>query len=630
MHHDHAMRIDVDLDATDPRPIAARVVAPLLALLGGILVVVEALAVTGTPIILGILLLTVAVLTRSLTIAAARRRLLERVAAGLRVLGTAIEGSPEPMVIADLDGTVRFANPAAIELDRRLGHATAPGSPALPFLGGTPDAAGDDRRAWIEAAAERRQRLARRVEVEFTTAGRAAGSEDPLHLHVTASPITSAGGEVEAILLTYRDVTAEAGIRHRLEAARDEARAANVAKSAFVANMSHEIRTPMTAILGYVDLMLDGEHDGPSAEDCLHTIRGNAEHLLAVVNDILDLSKIEAGRMTTESVPTCPRRIVEDVRELLSGRATEAGLALRTVYEGPVPASIRTDPTRLRQILFNLVGNGLKFTQRGSVTVYVACTPADRRMIFRVVDTGVGMTPGQRDAIARFEAFRQADGSTTRRFGGTGLGLRISSVLAGMLGGGLEVESATGIGSTFTVTIDTGPLDDVELLDPASHGSDVPGSIRPAATREDPRTLHGLLAGERILVVEDGPDNQRLIDLHLRRAGAEVEIAANGRLALEAVERRGQDDRPDLILMDMQMPELDGYEATRILRRLGFERPIVALTAHAMDEHVRQCLEAGCTAHLSKPIDRGVLIRSCRARIDAWRASVEADRGAAA
>jgi CheY-like chemotaxis protein len=288
------------------------------------------------------------------------------------------------------------------------------------------------------------------------------------------------------------------------------------------------------------------------------------------------------------------------------------GLALTVEYAGLLPERIESDPTRLRQILLNLVGNALKFTTHGGVRVRVALvpSPAGKRLEFRVTDQGIGLTPEQRETLLAFDAFSQADTSTTRRFGGTGLGLRISNTLAKMLGGALAIESVYGEGSTFTVTIDPGNLHGVALVE-ADRGMPDLALTAPPAARGGvlPATP---LAGLRILLAEDGEDNQRLISFHLKKAGATVTPAENGRVAIERVAEAEAAGSPfHLVLMDMQMPELDGYTATRRLRAQGFAVPVIALTAHAMAEDRQKCLAAGCDDYETKPIDKVALVAKC-------------------
>ena len=422
------------------------------------------------------------------------------------------------------------------------------------------------------------------------------------------------------------DVTESHKVESELREARLQAEAANRAKSEFLANMSHEIRTPMTAIIGYAELLGDiGDRSKAPPERLAYidTIRRNGDHLLSIINDILDLSKIEAGKMSIERVALNPLQILHDVESLMSVKARDKSLSLRVVQDSDVPATIVSDPVRLRQIIVNLVSNAIKFTETGGVTVRVSTVEPqspEPRLLVSVQDTGIGMTPKQ--VAGLFNAFQQADASTTRRFGGTGLGLRISKSLARMLGGDVTVESEPGKGSTFTLVVATGPLAGVEMIN-AERGRVVVRTDRPAeaapAAASPAEPGSGPLRGVRVLLVEDGPDNQRLISHHLRRAGAEVTIADNGRIALEkltidaTVEGTMRDPAPfDLIVTDMQMPEIDGYSLAMRLRAGGWRRGIVALTAHAMEGDAQKCLKAGCDAYATKPIDRPALIEVCR------------------
>jgi PAS domain S-box-containing protein len=392
--------------------------------------------------------------------------------------------------------------------------------------------------------------------------------------------------------------------------AMDQAAAASQAKSEFLANMSHEIRTPMTAILGYTELLGSEASlsDGQELRAAIGTIRRNSRHLLAVIDDILDMSKIEAGCMTVERIDTDPLDIAKDVLSLLRPTAEDKGLELALVQETDLPAVIHSDPTRLRQVVLNLVSNAVKFTASGAVTVRLAHVPESRRLRVAVADTGIGMTPEQCQRISRLEVFSQGDASMARRFGGTGLGLRISSALVRLLGGSLAISSSPGRGTTVTVEVSTGDLEGIRLRAP---GADRPVRFEPGSSRPARGSEGGaVLAGARILLAEDGPDNQRLIDFHLRRAGAEVVLAGNGREALERL-APGPSAGIQLILMDMQMPEMDGYEATRRLRDSGCVLPIIALTAHAMSGDREKCLAAGCDEYLTKPIDARRLIELC-------------------
>jgi PAS domain S-box-containing protein len=400
------------------------------------------------------------------------------------------------------------------------------------------------------------------------------------------------------------DVTEQKRAQVELEKAKEAAESASVAKSQFLANMSHEIRTPMMAILGFAENLLEPNLSEPERLNAICTIRRNGEHLLQIINDVLDLSKIEAGRVKLEKISCSPAQIMADVRSLMEARAETKGLTLTTEYDGPLPRSIQSDPTRLRQILINLIGNAIKFTETGGIRLVARMAANEREepvLEFDVIDSGIGMTPEQIDRL--FVLFMQADSSTTRRFGGTGLGLAISKRLADMLGGDLTVESRPGAGSTFRLTIPAGSAKDVALVEGEDVESERPSPVKPVAA--------DLKLSCRVLLAEDAPDLRRLVSHMLERVGAEVATAENGRTALDAALAAASAGKPyDVILMDMQMPEMDGYEATTHLRRNGYARPIIALTAHAMEGDRQKCLEAGCDDYATKPINRHRLIQT--------------------
>ncbi len=392
-----------------------------------------------------------------------------------------------------------------------------------------------------------------------------------------------------------------------LAIARGRAEAATNAKSEFLANMSHEIRTPMTAIMGYCDILLSEAESDPQLRkhrNSLHTIRQNGDFLLGLLNDILDLSKIEAGKLEVERIPFSPENLVNEIRALFRMRAAAKSLPLNVRFEGEPPLFVESDPARIRQILLNLVSNAIKFTTTGSVDIVVRMLPGETpRLQFEVCDTGLGMSP---EVVAKlFSAFMQADASVTRKFGGTGLGLSISQRLAKILSGEITVSSEPGVGSSFYLTMAVGvPAPAVTQGTPIT-------AVSQAAKK--PPALELLPAGCRILIVEDGPDNQRLISLLLKKAGAEVSIADNGELGVQAVRDALQRRRPfDLILMDMQMPVLDGYQATARLRAEGYTSPIIALTAHAMTGDRQKCLDAGCDDYALKPLERSTLMAMIR------------------
>jgi CheY-like chemotaxis protein/HPt (histidine-containing phosphotransfer) domain-containing protein len=326
---------------------------------------------------------------------------------------------------------------------------------------------------------------------------------------------------------------------------------------------------------------------------------------LELINDILDLSKVEAGQLEIEMAPCPVHQICQDVVQVMDVRAREKGIDLRCETEGQIPETILSDMTRLRQILINLVGNAIKFTNEGRVRLNVRFQKSgdSSRIFFDVIDTGIGMP---KDALAKiFEPFVQADASVTRRFGGTGLGLAISKRFTEALGGALSVESREGQGTTFTLTLKTGPLEGVRFLDAGEAAKEASRLIRqPAANAIE-------LPPCRVLVVDDGPENRQLIRLVLTRAGAAVEEAANGQEALDHIAQRPC----DLILMDMQMPVMDGYTAARRLRDMGVTVPIVALTANAMLEDEERCLKAGCSDFLAKPVNLDDLLRLLAERL---------------
>jgi signal transduction histidine kinase/CheY-like chemotaxis protein/HPt (histidine-containing phosphotransfer) domain-containing protein len=382
-----------------------------------------------------------------------------------------------------------------------------------------------------------------------------------------------------------------------LAEANDRLTRASRAKTEFLANMSHEIRTPLAAILGFTDLLDDDRLDASERRKITGILRRNGEHLLGILSNILDIAKIEAGKLTIEAMSCSPRDIAEEVCSLLRNQAEGKGLKLLLRIEAAaIPRRIESDPTRIRQILVNLVGNAIKFTARGSVTLALGLDMRSSGpwLRFEVRDSGIGLSAENMQRI--FAEFEQADASTTRRFGGTGLGLAICRRLSEVLGGEISVSSVLNEGATFRLQL---PIK--ESAD-ATHDINQTTIVAPRGV-PPPRGL-------RILVADDSSDIQMLMTRFLADIDARVALASDGRQAVTMVLAAEREARPfDLVLMDLHMPELDGAEAVRELRAAGVDRPIIALTASAYLEDRDRCTEAGYNDFLTKPIDRGQLVQ---------------------
>jgi signal transduction histidine kinase/CheY-like chemotaxis protein len=403
--------------------------------------------------------------------------------------------------------------------------------------------------------------------------------------------------------------------RRELAGAQRRVKQAERAKSEFLINISHELRTPMTAILGFADLLLE---DGnlalapDSRLEHLHTLKRNAKNLMEILSDLFDLSQLEAGEvsMCSEVVPL--RDVLEGVASEMLDVAASRGIGLDVTYIGKLPMQIQTDPKRLRQILVNLIGNAIKFTDQGGVrvTVQLVTDALDRpKLRIEVADTGQGMSPEALERI--FDPFAQADGSLTRSFGGVGVGLALARRLAELQGGELEAESIEGRGSVFRLTVDPGSLEGTEHLEMSTAEGEVANTLAFGATADgslgDARELE---SPAKILYVEDAEDNQRLVGFILQRAGMEVTCADDGSAGVAlALASRAAQQPFDLILMDLQMPVMDGYAATRKLRTAGWEGPIIALTAHSIAKEKELSLEAGCDDFATKPIQRAELLK---------------------
>ncbi|MEZ5627418.1 MAG: ATP-binding protein [Rhodocyclaceae bacterium] len=506
---------------------------------------------------------------------------------------SALDTLTEGLLVLDRKQTVVLANRAFAEfIGTPAGALIGKNAKTLSWANRDGGAFDLDAAPWTAAL--------RDGEVHANNAVHLHAPDGSLHtFQVNCAPILTGGRQPGGVLISLDDITSIEQNSIELEKAKDAADAANRAKSDFLANMSHEIRTPMNAILGFTEILRRGySRDGADAARHLQTIHASGTHLLALINDILDLSKVESGRLEVESIACEPYALAHQVVQAIGVRAQEKGLRLDLLVDGRIPETIHSDPARLRQILTNLIGNALKFTEHGGVTVSLALDAQSdpARLRIDVRDTGIGIAPDKVEQI--FDPFVQADSSVNRRFGGTGLGLAISRRLARAMGGEVSATSIPGEGSTFSIVLTTGPLEGVRLLDDAS--------LRARVAADTPIDCARwiLPATARILVVDDGAENRELVATVLGEFGLAVDEAENGRMAVDLA----QASRYDLILMDMQMPVMDGYTATRTLRAAGLETPIVALTANAMQGYEQEVIAAGCTAYLTKPVDIDALL----------------------
>jgi len=428
---------------------------------------------------------------------------------------------------------------------------------------------------------------------------------------VNCSPVMGENGKYAGVLVSFDDITQLEKKEVELRKSKDEAEQANASKSAFLANMSHEIRTPMNAILGFTDILKRGyvKNEQESLR-YLNTIHSSGKSLLELINDILDLSKVEAGKLEFEKFDFQPYGTINEVVQLLRPTAEEKNIPISWEAGGPVPELIETDPVRFRQILFNLTGNAVKFTEQGTVGIVCRREKRSGRDFFciDVRDSGIGMAPETVKSV--FDPFVQADVTVTRRFGGTGLGLSISRKFALALGGDIVVASEEGQGSTFSLLLPVGKTTSDRLLQP-EEVHDIVG------TEASGESLSWQFSDARILVVDDGAENRELVKVVLEEAGLSVDEAENGAIGVEMVQRHTY----DLVLMDVQMPVMDGFTAVQRMRENGVTIPVVALTANAMKGFEAECLASGYSEYATKPVDIDKLMMMVAGYIDGQKTS---------
>lgn len=379
--------------------------------------------------------------------------------------------------------------------------------------------------------------------------------------------------------------------KEKLVMAYEVAQAATRSKSAFLANMSHEIRTPITAMIGFAESTFFSDQTEETRQRSVKTIIESGRHLLQIVNDVLDISKIESDKLEVEILPCSIFSVVSGAETILKNMAQKKSIELKVNYRFPMPVEVKTDPVRLKQILINLGSNAIKFTEQGHVHINVEYELSNNKLYITVVDTGIGLTKKQMKEI--FEPFKQADVSTSRKYGGTGLGLTLSKQLANALGGDITVTSDVGKGSRFVISVAASVGVNAQFTNEEIVSTETEQRLSEMTSVDD------IKVSGKVLVAEDNIVNQQLLIVFLKRIGVDYKIVDNGKLAVA----EAQAGDYDLIIMDLQMPEMDGITATRTLKEAGYDKPIIALTANTSEEDRKNCLEAGCADFLTKPID---------------------------
>ena len=417
------------------------------------------------------------------------------------------------------------------------------------------------------------------------------------YISLNLFPVQTKYAEFIGLGLSFIDITHLKQIEHELIVSRDRAEVSNRAKSFFLANMSHEIRTPIGVIMGFVDILNTTQLSDDEKRSNMSIIKRNCRQLLNIIDDILDLSKVEFGQIKIRRETINTLELLEDLKSILDLKTQDKSIEIDVKISGKVPATFSSDNTRLRQIILNICGNATKFTKTGSITV--DCFFSHSQMSFRVTDTGPGVAV--EDIHKLFKPFSQIDSSETREFGGTGLGLALSKKLAIALGGDLVLEKTVlQKGSTFLLYVDVGENISPVLIDQSASENIFHAQV-PEIQIDSQQ-----LKNKKILIVDDSPDNRLLLSFILKQFGALSDTANDGKAALEKA--LAQDSKFDLILMDLQMPIMGGYEAVSTLRKSGYDKPIIALTAHAMKEEKEKCMSNGFTNYLTKPIARNTLV----------------------